>query len=55
MLQDVGIAEQQKVRKQGRDSHIKQSSIQPPTSCYIFNIFLLLVINISQGGVHVHC
>jgi len=27
MLQDVGIAEQQKVKKQGRDDRIKQSSI----------------------------
>ena len=30
MYQDVGIAEQQKVQKQGRDDHIKQLSIQPP-------------------------
>ena len=27
MQQDVGIAEQQKVKKQGRDDHIKQLSI----------------------------
>ena len=28
---DLGIAEQQKVRKQGMDDGIKQFSIQPPT------------------------
>jgi len=28
MQQDVGIAERQKVKKKGRDDHIKQSSIQ---------------------------
>ena len=30
MEQDVGIAEQQKVKKQGRDDHIHQLSIQTP-------------------------
>jgi len=30
MYQDVGIAEQQKVEKQGRDDNVKQVSIQPP-------------------------
>jgi len=29
MQQDVGIAEWQTVKKQGRDDHIKQSNIQP--------------------------
>jgi len=33
MLQDIGIAEQQKVQKQGRDDHIKQV-YKPPT--YLF-------------------
>ena len=34
MYQGVGIAEQQKVKKQGRDDHIEQLSIQPPTYLY---------------------
>ena len=39
MQQDVGIAEQQKVREQGRDGHIKQLlvSIQPPT--HLFSLY----------------
>ena len=30
MKNDVGIAEQQKAEKQGRDDNIKQLSMQPP-------------------------
>ena len=37
MLQDVGIADQQKVEKQGRDYSIKQLSIQPFT--YLFSLY----------------
>jgi len=36
MQQDAGTAEQQKAKKQGRDDHIKQSSIQPPTLLSFF-------------------
>ena len=35
MQQNVGIAKQQKVQKQGRDDQIKQLSIQSPT--YLFH------------------
>ena len=35
MQQDVGIAERQKVQKQGRDDHIKQV-YKPPTSFSIY-------------------
>ena len=50
MLQDVGIAERQKVQKQGRDDHIKQLSIQTP---YI-SIFDILVLwkKIPVGGLY---
>ena len=37
MQQDVGIAEQQKVQKQGRDDHIKQLSYSPPTGIFLHN------------------
>ena len=37
MLQNVGIAEQQKVKKQSRGDHINQSSIQPPTYRDLFH------------------
>ena len=35
MLEDVGIAEWQKVKTQGRGDHIKQLSIQPPTGIFM--------------------
>jgi len=39
MQQDVGIAERQKVKKQGRDDHIKQLSIQTPYIYFFFYMY----------------
>ena len=39
--QDVGIAEQKKVKKQGRHNHIKQSSIRLPT--YLFLLYTCIM------------
>jgi len=36
MQQDVGIAERQKVQKQGRDGHLKQV-YNPPTGIFFHN------------------
>jgi len=50
MYQDVGIAEQQKVKKQGRDDHIKQSSIQTPHISFF--VIHVLWKKISVGGLY---
>ena len=42
MLRDVGIAEQQKVGKQGRDDSIKQFSIQPHPTIFPHQICRVL-------------
>ena len=49
MYQDVGIAEQQKVGKDGRDDSIKQVSTQPPyISCFHYTISYGKYV--SRGG-----
>jgi len=47
MQQDVGIAEQEKVKKQGRDNHIKQC-IQPPT--YLLLLYTCIMEKVPVGG-----
>jgi len=55
-LPDVGIAEQQKGnKKRGRDCHIKQLSIQPPTGIIFHNMrkicvgFFFIILNIKNA------